>query len=184
MNIYDKPPQEDYLAHYGVKGMKWGVRRYQNYDGSYTQKGLERYRKAESDYEGAKQTARSTKSAYKAGTATKRQYQDAKRAVKAEKRKMESAYGKLKMDKRADEGKKLYRRGKTISSNTKMLAISESAVLVGSRVVGNILGAATGNPSLSYMSERAIRAGGTAVNAILYAKNQSEAKKLRAYYAH
>mgnify|MGYP003589323431 CR=1 FL=1 len=32
-----------YLAHYGIKGMRWGVRRYQNYDGSYTEAGKKRY---------------------------------------------------------------------------------------------------------------------------------------------
>lgn len=31
------------LCHYGIKGMKWGVRRYQNSDGSLTAKGKERY---------------------------------------------------------------------------------------------------------------------------------------------
>lgn len=33
----------DFLAHYGVKGQKWGVRNYQNEDGSYTTAGAERY---------------------------------------------------------------------------------------------------------------------------------------------
>lgn len=33
----------EYLMHYGVKGMKWGVRRYQNKDGSLTQAGKKRY---------------------------------------------------------------------------------------------------------------------------------------------
>lgn len=33
------------LAHHGIKGQKWGVRRYQNYDGSLTPEGKERYTK-------------------------------------------------------------------------------------------------------------------------------------------
>ena len=34
---------EYYLAHHGILGMKWGVRRYQNADGSYTALGRARY---------------------------------------------------------------------------------------------------------------------------------------------
>jgi len=32
-----------YLAHYGVKGMKWGIRRYQNYNGELTALGRQHY---------------------------------------------------------------------------------------------------------------------------------------------
>jgi hypothetical protein len=39
------------LYHHGVKGMKWGVRRYQNADGSLTAKGKKRYSK-EKAYQG------------------------------------------------------------------------------------------------------------------------------------
>ena len=40
---------DDYLAHYGVKFMKWGVRRYQNEDGSLTSLGKEHYGVGKSD---------------------------------------------------------------------------------------------------------------------------------------
>lgn len=33
------------LMHYGIKGQKWGVRRYQNKDGSLTKQGIKKYRK-------------------------------------------------------------------------------------------------------------------------------------------
>ena len=34
--------QTDYLAHWGIQGMKWGFRRYQNKDGTWTAEGKKR----------------------------------------------------------------------------------------------------------------------------------------------
>ena len=36
---------QPYLAHFGIKGQKWGVRRYQNADGTLTDAGINRYHK-------------------------------------------------------------------------------------------------------------------------------------------
>ena len=38
------------LYHYGVKGQRWGVRRYQNQDGTYTEAGKKRYRNIQDEY--------------------------------------------------------------------------------------------------------------------------------------
>ena len=38
-----KSQNESYLMHTGDKGMKWGIRRWRNYDGSLTEAGKERY---------------------------------------------------------------------------------------------------------------------------------------------
>ena len=36
---------ENYLIHHGINGMKWGVRRYRNYDGTLTPLGKRRLQK-------------------------------------------------------------------------------------------------------------------------------------------
>ena len=50
LGLYDEV--DKWLGHSGIKGQKWGVRRYQNYDGSLTEAGKERYgRKLVESYE-------------------------------------------------------------------------------------------------------------------------------------
>lgn len=45
MNIYYTSgyPISDYLYHHGIKGQRWGIRRFQNNDGSLTTAGRKRY---------------------------------------------------------------------------------------------------------------------------------------------
>ena len=43
MNWYEYYKQQDYLEHHGILGQKWGIRRFQNKDGSLTSQGKKRY---------------------------------------------------------------------------------------------------------------------------------------------
>lgn len=42
-DYYEALENSEYLEHHGIKGQKWGVRRYQNEDGTYTEEGKKRY---------------------------------------------------------------------------------------------------------------------------------------------
>ena len=44
INIFEYYNKDTWLAHHGILGQKWGIRRYQNKDGSLTEAGKKRYR--------------------------------------------------------------------------------------------------------------------------------------------
>ena len=64
------PPSSQHLEHFGILGMKWGVRRYQNEDGSLTEAGKARYgygsESKNSNYNDPKQLGRAQKGWQKA----------------------------------------------------------------------------------------------------------------------
>lgn len=71
------PYYNNYLAHYGVKGMKWGVRRYRNEDGSLTSLGKRRaeYRSANSEW---KRSGKSSSALKAKRDYSKREFDDEK----------------------------------------------------------------------------------------------------------
>lgn len=102
--------ENEYLAHHGIKGQKWGARRYQNEDGSLTEEGLKRYRS-----DSASSTQKSLNRIESENARLK--YKSAKEKIKAEK-----AYQKSKDDKYEEHISKAKEYDTAVKSGEKLVS--------------------------------------------------------------
>ena len=170
----------DELNHYGVLGQKWGIRRYQNYDGTYTQAGLKRYQKSKDIYEKRKENYKSIKKDRNSSQYDKKY---AKSKMIEAKRQMNKDYKHLALDKKGDEGKVLYAKGRRITSNrntTYMIAKMGSMASVGAEYAKHY----------GYIDTKTARAiqyasvGATVISGLKGILDEIPNSKLRAYYSH
>lgn len=138
MEYYD-----DYLEHHGIKGQKWGIRRFQNADGTLTAKGQKRYGEnldindrsrqniakirlgeARRRLDVAKENAKTTNNSYRVAE------------LKTRERMAKQALNK---SKKIDKGAKLAAKGQTITGNKTKTALGYGAAFLGSRAFTGFL---------------------------------------------
>ena len=109
-----------YLIHFGIKGQKWGIRRYQNEDGSWTAEGRKRYG---SDLRDLKKTYKESK----------KEYEKLYKAYGERSKKTREAYAKYMFNKRQHEDFKNTFKLKTTKKDKRQLKYEEEYIKKGMR---------------------------------------------------
>lgn len=109
--VYISRNESESLAHYGILGQKWGLRRYQNPDGSLTTEGKLRYGTIENlqKVKDAKANAEASKIRYKS---LRRQNKDAKKLQKERKKQLEKDTKEAKKQLEQERKEELVREAK------------------------------------------------------------------------
>lgn len=139
-NIYNEE-----LAHHGIKGMKWGVRRFQNKDGTLTKAGKLReakaaYKKADDDaFTKYEKAIHKIEKPYKKGQNLSKEdlaredkaERDYQRSSEAAKAKYKQAKEQYKKDTALNKRQKNIRAGLTVASAFLLTPVGAAAVAVG-----------------------------------------------------
>ena len=145
----------DSLEHHGVKGQRWGIRRYRNADGSLTSAGRNRYRKE-------KKSKKAVNYSEKQRIRDKKIY--GKVAVKRIEKRMVNGEGiqsarhnEVERKQRIDSGKKI---AKTVAKGALVVGWAAAVgVLLANKGVGEI--------EIANISDTVVNAGKHVINAIL-----------------
>lgn len=183
-----------YLAHHGIKGQKWGVRRFQNEDGTLTKKGEKRYG-VNLDINNK---SRENIAKIRLGEARRRldvataNNPTNKTRIAEMKGKERAAQRAVKYGKKVDKGAALAAKGRTIWGNQAKVSLAIGAAGLGAAALAYGLNKSLGNLSAEgrltlghYQLAKAIKEiGGMTLGAATAAysiKKQVENSRLRAY---
>ena len=105
------------LYHFGIKGMKWGIRRYQNKDGSLTAAGKKRYNEGEQSPK-----EKSTQSSSSNRSRSISELSDAELRTRINRLNLEKQYKQL-ISEGADNNTKQIKEGKSFTNEIKDRAV-------------------------------------------------------------